>query len=68
MVAESVRVWREQVRRTDVAIGTHPTLDEVGEGNGFGVRWNLAKLIGEYARHNGHADILRERLDGQRGE
>lgn len=62
MVAESVRVWREQVRRTDVAIGTHPTLDEVGEGNGFSVRWNLAKLIG------GHADLLRERLDGQRGE
>lgn len=68
MVAESVRVWREQVRRTDAAIGTHPSLDEVGAGNGFSVRWNLVKLIGEYARHNGHADILRERLDGQRGE
>jgi len=26
------------------------------------------KLVGEYARHNGHADLLRERIDGQTGE
>jgi hypothetical protein len=32
------------------------------------VRWNLSKLVGEYARHNGHADIIRERIDGQTGE
>jgi hypothetical protein len=68
MVVESVRMWREQMRRTDAALDSHATLDGIGEGNGFSVRWNLAKLIGEYARHNGHADLLRERLDGQRGE
>jgi hypothetical protein len=28
----------------------------------------LQKLIGEYARHNGHADLIRERIDGQTGE
>jgi hypothetical protein len=28
----------------------------------------LAHMIEEYARHNGHADLLRERLDGSTGE
>ena len=32
------------------------------------MRWNLHKVIGEYARHNGHADLIRERIDGQSGE
>jgi hypothetical protein len=43
-------------------------LDSVGEGNGRSVRWNVQKLVGEYARHNGHADLIRERIDGQTGE
>jgi Protein of unknown function (DUF664) len=38
------------------------------DNNGRSVRWNLAKLVGEYARPNGHADLLRERIDGQTGE
>ena len=29
---------------------------------------NLTKVIQEYARHNGHADLLRESVDGQTGE
>ncbi|NYD24377.1 DinB family protein [Kineococcus aurantiacus] len=32
------------------------------------VRWVLAHLLEEYARHNGHADLLRERIDGATGE
>ncbi|WP_428846921.1 DUF664 domain-containing protein [Nocardia terpenica] len=28
----------------------------------------LTHMIEEYARHNGHADLLRERIDGHRGE
>jgi hypothetical protein len=32
------------------------------------VRWNLVKVIQEYARHNGHADLIRERIDGATGE
>ena len=32
------------------------------------VRWMLAHLIEEYARHNGHADLLREAIDGEVGE
>jgi uncharacterized damage-inducible protein DinB len=32
------------------------------------LRWVLVHMIEEYARHNGHADLLRERLDGSTGE
>ncbi len=31
------------------------------------LRWVLVHMIEEYARHNGHADLLRERLDGAIG-
>ena len=30
-------------------------------------RWMILHLIEEYARHNGHADLLRERIDGRTG-
>ena len=32
------------------------------------VRWVLLHMLEEYARHNGHADLLRERIDGAKGE
>jgi len=31
------------------------------------LRWVYIHMIEEYARHNGHADLLRERLDGATG-
>lgn len=31
-------------------------------------RWVLVHMIEEYARHAGHADLLRERIDGQTGD
>ena len=44
---------REAGRRR--AVQQHAELDSIGAGNGYSLRWNLQKLIGEYARHNGHA-------------
>jgi uncharacterized damage-inducible protein DinB len=32
------------------------------------LRWILVHMIEEYARHNGHADLIRESVDGQTGE
>ena len=37
-------------------------------GQPFSLRWVLVHLIEEYARHNGHADFLRESIDGSVGE
>lgn len=31
------------------------------------LRWVYAIMVQEYARHNGHADLLRERIDGLTG-
>jgi uncharacterized damage-inducible protein DinB len=38
-----------------------------GEGR-FSLRWILVHMIEEYSRHNGHADLLRESIDGQVGD
>ncbi len=35
---------------------------------GHALREMLVHMIEEYARHNGHADILRERIDGRVGQ
>jgi hypothetical protein len=32
------------------------------------VRWVFIHMIEEYARHNGHADLIRERIDGATGD
>ena len=32
------------------------------------LRWVLVHMIEEYARHNGHADLIRESIDGETGE
>ncbi len=38
------------------------------EDGRFSLRWILVHMIEEYARHNGHADLLRESIDGVVGE
>jgi hypothetical protein len=67
MVDESMAHWRDECDATDRALARAGSLDSIGAGNKRSVRWNLHKLIGEYARHNGHADIVRERIDGSTG-
>ncbi len=37
-------------------------------GERFSLRWILLHLVEEYARHNGHADLIRESIDGATGE
>ncbi len=34
----------------------------------FSMRWILVHMIEEYARHNGHADLIREAIDGATGD
>jgi hypothetical protein len=36
-------------------------------GKEISVRWVYLHMIEEYARHNGHADLIRERIDGTTG-
>ena len=68
MAEESLAAWARERRHADERIAEHPALESIGAGNGRTLRWNLQKLVGEYARHNGHADLIRERIDGLTGE
>lgn len=68
MLDDSMDAWQRERQRADDLIQNQATLESIGAGNGYSVRWNLQKLVGEYSRHNGHADLIRERLDGQTGE
>jgi Protein of unknown function (DUF664) len=38
-----------------------------GDNQAGDLRWIYVHMIEEYARHNGHADLLRERIDGATG-
>jgi hypothetical protein len=38
------------------------------DGSAPSLRWIVVHMIEEYARHNGHADLLRESVDGATGE
>jgi uncharacterized damage-inducible protein DinB len=38
------------------------------DGSRVSLRWIICHLIEEYARHNGHADLIRESIDGATGE
>jgi hypothetical protein len=68
MVADSFHDWEQERAHTDRLLATYRSAEVVAAGNGRTVRWNLLQLVGEYARHNGHADLLRERIDGATGE
>ena len=68
-VAEGFETWRSECARADEIISRR-ALDATGKqrsGREVSMRWILNHMIEEYSRHNGHADILRERIDGATG-
>ena len=70
LVTEAWAAWREEVAFAEQVVAARD-LDATGHDPRYGpvsVRWVLAHMIEEYARHNGHADLLRERIDGVTGE
>ncbi len=75
VVAEAWDTWRAEVRFAERLVAQSPSLDitaeESGQGEDHGVislREVLVHVIEEYARHTGHADFLRERIDGRVGQ
>jgi hypothetical protein len=71
---EALDIWRREVARSrEVCAGHAPdSPGRIPDGQMMGgtqvsLRWILIHMIEEYARHNGHADILRERIDGVTG-
>ncbi|MBT1190133.1 DinB family protein [Streptomyces sp. CJ_13] len=71
--ADAERIWRTEVEAArQAAAGRSLDLESRAEshrrGEVFSLRWVYTHMIEEYARHNGHADLLREQLDGSTGE
>lgn len=55
-------------RATSLTCGdTDSVLASPQTGETFTLRWVLAHMIEEHARHNGHADLIRRSVDGQSG-
>ncbi|AMM10087.1 DinB family protein [Streptomyces albidoflavus] len=72
-VASELAAWEAVARRTEEFIHAAETLDATfalpdapwfPPGQRVSLRWLLLRLITETARHAGHADIIRESLDG----
>jgi uncharacterized damage-inducible protein DinB len=68
--AEAFAVWQAECEHSRQLAAAASSLDVDGERGGrrYTLRWVLVHMIEEYARHNGHADLLRERIDGQTGQ
>ena len=69
-VAEAFRLWRAECDHARALVAAAPSFDVTGfRHSGYvSLRWVMTHMIEEYARHNGHADLLRERSDGAVGE
>lgn len=63
---EILDAYRETTARANEVIARADLTKPIG-GPGASLRWTLTHLIEETARHAGHADILRELIDGNRG-
>ncbi|MFL5738410.1 MAG: DinB family protein [Actinomycetota bacterium] len=70
-------IWNTAVERSrervTEALSNGGGLDQLAQGEWPetgppSLRWIVVHMIEEYARHNGHADLLRESVDGERGE
>jgi uncharacterized protein DUF664 len=77
VVAGAWDAWRTEVDFATQFVAGAPSLDitaddpgnQHGSGGGaMSLREVLAGMIEEYARHLGHADLLRERIDGRLGQ
>lgn len=77
VVAQAWRAWREEVAfaeqfvagAADLGVTADDSLNQHGSGGGaISLREVLLGTIEEYARHMGHVDLLRERIDGRLGQ
>ena len=68
-VEEAFATWRRQCEAAREVMRGVESLDRTfeREDKTISVRWTLVHMIEEYARHAGHADLIRERLDGTKG-
>jgi uncharacterized damage-inducible protein DinB len=68
---DDLAVWQDEIAKARAIAAIHG-LDDTGirkrTGEPVDLRWVYMHMIEEYARHNGHADLLRELIDGSVGD
>ena len=72
-LADALAIWHREVARARAIVAEHPDLDELvarpsPTRGDISLRWIVIHMIEEYARHCGHADFLREAVDGVTGD
>jgi uncharacterized damage-inducible protein DinB len=71
--AEAFNAFQQECAASRLAVAQASSLDVFSKqasdytGQPWSLRWIVTHMIEEYARHNGHADLLRERVDGSTG-
>jgi len=68
LVDRAWSVWRNEVARSDRCISDISDMGTLAKAKPMPVREVLVHLIREYAQHLGHADLIRERIDGRVGQ
>ena len=68
LVDDAYADLRREQAATDAVLAEHPDLSERLGKDAIAVRDLLVHRIEEYARHCGHADLLRECIDGRVGQ
>jgi hypothetical protein len=70
-VEAEIAAYHEAIRASNKIIDENDDLDQLlakpRKGLELSLRWVLVHMVEETARHAGHADILREQIDGQTG-
>jgi uncharacterized damage-inducible protein DinB len=71
--AETFAAFEQECAVSRQVLAQAPSLDALSKqtsdrtGEPWSLRWIVTHMIEEYARHNGHADLLRESVDGSTG-
>jgi uncharacterized damage-inducible protein DinB len=68
MVAEAWERWRAEAAYAEELVRRTEDLGELGRGEPVPLREVLVHVIREYSQHLGHADLIRERIDGRVGQ
>ncbi|MEV6317746.1 DinB family protein [Streptomyces sp. NPDC051776] len=68
---DACAAWQGEIERARVTAAGRSLEDFAAskhrDGSSINLRWIYTHMIEEYARHNGHADLVRERVDGSTG-
>jgi uncharacterized damage-inducible protein DinB len=71
-LADGMATWHQECDRARAIVAAADSLESLSAdlegGQRVSLRWIVTHMIEEYARHNGHADLLRERIDGRTGD